>query len=348
MKATEKDIRFLCEQYKDRSVYQGELHDHAATGGTSDGECTLTQWREKLKEFQMDFAAILDHRQVRHMYLPEWEDGLFIGATEPGTFISDSKAEYNEMHYNMLLAKPGDLESLLEEFPEYKFTGGSEGHFEYPDFTTERFGEVINAVKARGGLFVHPHPKQLMKSDDPCDYWFQDETGIEVVYRALDSKYTKPNYELWTGLLAAGKRVWACAGGDRHESIDDKALTTIYAEERTSESFLRHLSKGDFTCGAVGIRMCIGDTKMGGKGNFDGLRLVCCVSDFHRSVYHLDHNYRVDILNQEGVVFSQEISCDEPTWIAMDTQDCDFYRVEVIDETLDLRIAIGNPIWNER
>ena len=348
MKATEKDRMHLEELYKNRNVYQGELHDHAATGGTSDGECTLTQWRAKMEELHMDFAAILDHRQVRHMYLPEWEDGLFIGATEPGTFISDSKAEYNEMHYNILLEKPEDLESLLDEFPEYQFTGGIEGHFEYPDFTIERFNEIINAVKARGGLFVHPHPKQLMRSDDPCDYWFQDETGIEVIYRALDAKYTPPNYELWTGLLAAGKRVWACAGGDRHTCIDDCALTTIYAEERTSRSFLKHLSKGDFVCGPVGIRMCIGDTKMGGKCCFDNGRLVCSIGDFHRSVYLADHKYRVDILTDKGVIYSREISCEESAWIAMDTQDCDFYRVEMIDETRDLRIAIGNPIWNGR
>ena len=71
---------------------------------------------------------------------------------------------------------------LLTEFEEYQFEGGAEGHFVYPSFTRERFCELINAVKAKGGYFVHPHPKQYLDSSEPLDYWFCDETGIEVFY----------------------------------------------------------------------------------------------------------------------------------------------------------------------
>ena len=87
--------------YEGRKVYHGELHDHSASGGTSDGSCPLSEWPAKMKSLGMDFAAILDHRQVRHMYLPAWEDGLFIPGTEPGTAIEDGKAENNGMHYNI-------------------------------------------------------------------------------------------------------------------------------------------------------------------------------------------------------------------------------------------------------
>ena len=31
-----------------------------------------------------------------------------------------------------------------------------------------------------GGLMVHAHPKQLMASDDPLDYYFADYTGLEI------------------------------------------------------------------------------------------------------------------------------------------------------------------------
>lgn len=345
---TQAEKEQLLHLYTDCRAYHGELHDHAQTGGTSDGKCTLTQWRQYMQELKMDFAAILDHRQVRHLYQPEWEDGLFIPGTEPGTNIIESADEKKPMHYNILLPDRDELAKLLESFPEYEFTGGVEGHFVYPTFTRERFGQLIDAIKARGGFFVHPHPKQLMNSDNPCDYWFRDETGIEVFYEDLASDYTKVNYALWTDLLAAGKRVWACAGGDVHGHAVDTALTTVYAQERTSKAFLAHLRIGDFTCGPVGVRMCIGNTKTGGQCRFDGQRLIVCVDDFHPSVRITANEYRLDILNDAGVVFSQPISCDKPAFAAIDTQDCAFYRAEVFDVTRGLRIAVGNPIWNLR
>ncbi|MBR4960195.1 MAG: hypothetical protein IKY52_04800, partial [Clostridia bacterium] len=262
---TNQEIEKLEALYKGCQAYHGELHDHSNSGGTSDGSCTLEVWIREMEALKMDFAAILDHRQVRHMYLQEWKDGLFIGGSEPGTSISDSSARNKGMQYNMLFTGPEPLEDLLAEFTEYQYEGGAEGHFKYPSFTRERFGELIDAVKARGGFFVHPHPKQVMDADDSLEYWFRDETGIEVFYNEYDSKYTEENYALWTDLLAKGKRIWACAGGDRHSHPRDQALTTIYAEEKTNAAYLSHLRIGDFTCGSVGIRMCIGDTRTGGK-----------------------------------------------------------------------------------
>lgn len=345
---TQRDLELLNKIYGERRLYQGELHDHAKTGGTSDGNRTLEHWKGAMEALHMDFATILDHRQVRHMYLPEWEDGLFIGGTEPEALIVDSNASDKRTHYNMIFTKPEDLESLLEEFPEYEFTGGKEGHFCYPAFTRKRFSEVIDAVKNRGGLFVIPHPKQWMVSDDPLDFWYQDETGLEVFYISLDSNHTDENYKLWTTLLEKGKRLWACAGCDQHSCARNTALTSLYAEGKTSASFLTHLRIGDFTCGPIGIQMCIGETPMGGICSFEGQRLVVGVGKFHQTVCNLEHEYRLDILDDKGVVYSQDISCVEPTYVATDTKNCKFYRVEIFDVTRKLRIAIGNPIWNRK
>ncbi|MBQ3222008.1 MAG: hypothetical protein IJB41_00200 [Clostridia bacterium] len=345
---TAQEKQHLLSLYEGCTAFHGELHDHSASGGTSDGKCTLAQWTARLAELKMDFAAILDHRQVRHMYLPEWKDGLFIPGTEPGTKIDDCAARIPHMHYNILLPERGELEKLLAEFPEYEFTGGIEGHFIYPTFTRERFGQLIDAVKAHGGLFVHPHPKQLMDSDDPCDYWFRDETGIEVFYADMASEFTRKNYALWTALLAAGKRVWACAGGDLHAQATDKAMTTVYAEEKSAKAYLSHLRRGDFTCGSVGVRMCMGDTLSGGHCAFAGQRLALCVDDFHPSVADPAHEYRLDLLNENGLVLSRSLRCTQANWLAIDAQDCAFYRAEVVDLTRGLRIAVGNPIWNDR
>lgn len=348
MKATERDVVHLNGLYINRRAYHGELHDHAATGGTSDGKYDLLTWRKSMEELNMDFAAILDHKQVRHMYLPEWEDGVFIGGTEPAAHILDSKAEDNLIHYNMVFEGPKPLEELLEKFPEYKFEGGQEGHFIYAHMNREKFLEIVKTVRELGGFFVHPHPKQLMKCDDPCEYWFGDETGIEVFYRSIEHRFSEENYKLWTDLLALGKRVWACAGGDGHAETSDAALTTIYAEDRKNKFFLTHLREGDFVCGPVGIKMCVGDTKMGGKCSFGKKRLVLSVADFHNSVHNPDHKYRVDILSDKGIEASQEITCESPSYLAIDTENCKFYRAEVFDTTRNLRIAIGNPIWNEQ
>ena len=85
---------------------------------------------------------------------------------------------------------------------------------------------------------------------------------------------------------------------------------------------------------------------MGGKCDFSGKRLVLSVKDFHKSVKNPEHTYSVKLLSDSGTVFEQEISCTEPAYFAIDTDNVRFYRAEVFDTTANLRIAIGNPIWN--
>ena len=61
MKATQKEISQLEALYAGRVAFHGELHDHADTGGTSDGGKDLRHWRGALDALKMDFASILDH-----------------------------------------------------------------------------------------------------------------------------------------------------------------------------------------------------------------------------------------------------------------------------------------------
>ena len=146
IKAKPEDIEHIEALYEGRTLYFGDMHNHSASGGTSDGKRPLSHWKGALEALKMDFVAILDHRQVRHMYLPEWEDGLFVCGTEPGTRIVDCKAAVdgrNDMHYLMVFPSPKPLEELLSEFPEYEFEGGEEGHFRYPSFTRERFCVLV-------------------------------------------------------------------------------------------------------------------------------------------------------------------------------------------------------------
>lgn len=108
VKAENKDITCLAALYAGRRPYYGELHDHASTGGTSDGKNPLKGWKEGLAALGMDFATTVDHKQVRHMYLPEWDSSLFIGGTESGAKITDDETERPYLHYNMFFARPSN------------------------------------------------------------------------------------------------------------------------------------------------------------------------------------------------------------------------------------------------
>ena len=146
MNATQQDILQLDRLYEGRKPYYGELHDHSNSGVRGDGHNSLTEWKAELARLNMDFAALVDHRQVMHMLLPEWDDTVFIGGTEPGTVIRDSKAEEPSMHYNMIFYEAAQLEALLAEFPEYKFNEVRENEFVYSRFNTDRFQELIRWI----------------------------------------------------------------------------------------------------------------------------------------------------------------------------------------------------------
>ena len=94
--------------------------------------------------------------------------------------------------------------------------------------------------------------------------------------------------------------------------------------------------------------MAIGDTTMGGECDFTGKKVVFSIDDFHEYVYKENRTFRVDLCNENGVVYSQDINCLTPAYFAVEAEDCEFYRVEVYDYTRECRIAVGNPIWNAK
>ena len=53
MKATERDIKNIDSLYEGRRAFHGELHDHAATGGTSDGMRSLEHWRGAMEALKL-------------------------------------------------------------------------------------------------------------------------------------------------------------------------------------------------------------------------------------------------------------------------------------------------------
>lgn len=347
------DIKNLNTVYSKRTAYHGELHDHAATGGNSDGHYTLEQWKVGMEELAMDFAVIADHRQLIHMTSDAWDNSLFIGGTEVMSYISDYDKNNNKLHYNLIFSNTGDFENVVSAFTPFDYSYNSSKkiyEFSYPTLTVKQMKELIQLVKENNGLFVHVHPKAegYIDYDDPSKYYFADWTGLEVFYMD-DAATTEENYKLWTDLLAQGKKIWATAGSDKHAAPNTTALTTIYSDQKNAKNLLGYAKTGDMVCGPIGIRMCVGSTTMGGETDFAGQRLVFFVGDFHESL-DLSHTYEARLISDTGVVYSQKFDASKPFYYGMKANDsAKFYRVEVYDLTSGstLPVAIGNPIWNK-
>ena len=60
----EQDVKHLQDLYEGRKPYHGEMHDHAATGGTSDGTRPLSHWKGAMEALKIDFAAILGDAKI--------------------------------------------------------------------------------------------------------------------------------------------------------------------------------------------------------------------------------------------------------------------------------------------
>ena len=165
----------------------------------------------------------------------------------------------------------------------------------------------------------------------------------------LDSLIVAANGFTKDGYAFTGWNTAADGTGTAYAPTDGITLnanTTLYAQSHSAASYLSHLSAGDFTCGPVGVRMAIGNTRSGGRCSFAGQSLSVCIGDFHQSVVHPAHEYRADIFNDRGLVLSAPVLPGEDTWLSLKAENCAFYRAEVFDVTRGLRIAVGNPIWN--
>lgn len=343
----DRSFAMLDKLYEGMHPYYGDLHIHTNSGGKSDGAVEIGKWPEMMRELSVDFAAVVDHRQIRHMFIPEWDDKIFICGTEPGTHIIEglSAARDDTMHYNMLFEHKNDLEKVLEAFPEFEFTGGIDGVFKYPRFKKQRLVEIASFVRSIGGCFVHAHPKQLMASVDPLDYYFGEKTIIETIYGDLQSYSTLMNYRLWCDLLALGKKVYASAGSDSHTIAFNTAVSTVYSSKKEGSSFECKVYEGDFTAGPAGVKMCIGDAKMGSEVSFkQDLRLQIRVGDFFPPAVS-ESALSLNVYTDKGLAYTSPIYAGREFGIEMKVEKRAFYRVEIFNNSDNHIMALGNPIW---
>ena len=356
--AAEGDIAALEALYAGREAYHGNLHEHSDSGDptvdpfkTADGRVPIADWPQMLDELDLDFAALVDHRQSWHMRRETWDETRFIGATETGHRRAGSDGEVDPMHYNILMTDVDKFEQIMASFPEFNYSGG---YFSIEEHLSEEdISRLAQMIRDAGGIMVHVHPcyVEYMSSDNLLDYTFGEYTGLEVLYgyknQNMNADFNQRAYNTWVGLLNMGQHIYAFAGADTHEVTNTVSASTVYAGQRLNSSYMEHIAAGDVTAGPVGIRMTVGDAVMGGHTDFTGKRLVVSVDDFQSQEYHADHQYQLRVYNENGLVLSEEFDAADAAYFAMDAQDCMYYRAEVYDLTEDYIVALGNPIWND-
>lgn len=350
--SSDEDFAALDALYSDKAVRWTDLHVHTDSGGTSDGKTPMKDFVPGMDALGLDVAAVVDHKQMRGFFMPEWDESRFIIGTEPGTkMLGLTQVRHGQasVHYNMLFPHKYSLAMVLANFPEFEFRGDElGGSFKYPNFTRERFSELTKFVQSIGGIMVHPHPKTMLASDDPLDYSFGDRTYLETIYGSPSSHASFKNYKLWRELLDLGEHILASGGSDTHSAVSNKAVAAIYTRERSgNECFLR-MREGDLTVGNFGMQMLLDSRPMGSElESSPGKRLVLRVADVFAPSVKPGTAYELRIITDRGVAFAEAFDGTPGQTVAIETQDRKFYRAEIFDLTHGYAVAIGNPIWTD-
>lgn len=342
------DFSALDEYYADCNAYYGDLHTHSDSGGTSDGKTPLADWTAKMDALGMDFAIMVDHRQMRGFFLPEWDETRFVYGTEPGASFSDlTHLANNTFHYNMIFPHKYGLAMVLANFPEFEFRGDElTGKFRYPSFTKERFSELNDYIRSIGGMLVHAHPKLLLASNDPLDYYVGEHSYLETIVNSYTAHGAFRACDLWDQVLKTGKHMYASGGSDTHGAVTNACPATFYTKERFHKAFVDRMYVGDFTVGGVGIRMMIDGQPMGSELTYrKGMRLTLRVGDFHSATWKADTAYELQVLTDQGVAYSALFNGKQEQALSLAVEDRMYYRVEIWDRTHGYRVAVSNPIW---
>lgn len=344
------DFGVLEAQYEGRRIYYGDFHCHSNSGGTSDGRAPIETFVDEMKKMQLDFAAIVDHKQMRHFFLPCWNEQYQICGTEPGNSLNEPSRppEARKMDYTMLFPDKTGLAQVMGAFPEFEYTGTWDGHYKYYNFTLSRLAELSEYIYSIGGLFTHAHPKQLMVSQNPMDYYISAHAALETIHVSPQAYASKQNRDLWEAQLKLGLRVKTHGSSDSHGPVTNRGLTAVYAEKHHSTAIFNRVRSGDCTAGGVAIKASIEENVLGTVAEYaSGKNLYVKVEGFHPAHWREETVYSLRIYTDQGLAYVREFDGTQPQQLALPVEKRLYYRVEIVNESDGYTLALSNPIWLE-
>lgn len=348
MPVTDADFAILEAQFEETQVYYGDFHCHSNSGGTSDGDAPIETFVEEMKKKKLDFAAIVDHRQMRHFFLPCWDEQYQICGTEPGCNLNepDRPPEARKMDYTMIFPDKTGLAQVMGAFPEFSYTGTWDGHYKYWSPTLKRMAELSEYIYSIGGLFSHAHPKQLMVSSDPLDYYISAHTALETIHTSPQAYASKQNRDLWVALLKLGKRVKTHGSSDSHGEVSNRGLTAVYAKKHHSTEIFNQIRAGHCSAGGVAIQTSIDDCIMGEVAQYTpGKIFYVKVEGFHEAHWQKDTVYCLKVYTDKGLAYAREFDGTQPQRLALPVEKRLYYRVEITNESDGCVLALTNPVW---
>ena len=337
--------------YEGCKAYYGDLHVHTDCGHESDGKFPMKDWPARMDEIGIDFVVVVDHRQMRGYFLPEWDEERFIMGTEPAGGITDLKdATSSWFHYNMIFPHKYGLAMVLANFPEFEFKGDELlGRFKYPSFTRERFFELTKYIQSIGGMMVHAHPACLMASPNPLDYYFGEHSYFEAMPWGRGSHCGFRSHDIWVKMLDAGVHVYASGGSDTHGAPANRSVATFYSREKSGKAFFDIMHSADYAVGGVGMKMFIDGNPIGSELVWkEGMTLSLCLDDFYKNWFAENTAYELRIFSDEGLAYSSLYNGKMPQKISLKVEKRRFYRVEIFDVTNGWYIGLSNPIWLDK
>lgn len=203
-------------QYKSLRLLKGDLHTHTFA---SDGVHSMQELAWKAKRNGLDFVAITDHNQMvsRHA-LPHLDDVTLIPGVE---------WTHYDGHANFLgVDKPFDGCFAANTFDEVQM--------------------IFQVAHERGALITINHPYE-----DCCEFKFDLEKLPFDCLEIWNGPMRESNLKaigLWQSLLAAGKKIPACAGSDYHRDTPFIFLggptTCVFADSNGASDILAALKAG--------------------------------------------------------------------------------------------------------
>lgn len=201
--------------------YRGDLHVH--TEYSHDSSVPLAHWVTSAATAGLDFLAITDHRNVDHLFDPDWHSdqvllisGIEWGGSGHGNMFglrTDNTCDYN------------DYDQVIASWNKARLQGAVQSVNHYGD-DAEYWDAFFQA---------RPEALQLVDAFEVWNTWWGVEAGTN-----------RTSIARWDELLDEGHHLAAVGGSDTHYALFPLGFptTVVYATSLTPLAILEGIRKG--------------------------------------------------------------------------------------------------------